>query len=194
MTKRKSALEQYVLIVYYAGHGVMSEGTPDKPREFFLIPFDITQLYGRDEVLYEKAISAEEIKSITRTINAQKQVFILDACQSAGALEAVVTRGALEEKAIAQMARSTGTFWITASGSEQFATEFEQLKHGVFTFALLEGLKGKGDANRDQKLTVRELSTYIEQKVPELSEQFKGLSQFPSAYSFGNDFPIVVYK
>jgi WD40 repeat protein len=191
---KQKALEQDVLIVYYAGHGVMSEGTPEKPREFFLIPSDITQLYGRDDMLYEKAISADEIKSFTSTINAQKQVFILDACQSAGALETVATRGAMEEKAIAQMARSTGTFWITASGSEQFATEFAQLKHGVFTYALLEGLNGKADANADKKLTVRELSTYIEQKVPELSEQFKGVAQFPSAYSFGNDFPIVVYK
>ena len=191
---KKTALEQDVLIVYYAGHGVMSEGTPEKTREFFLIPSDITQLYGRDEMLYEKGISADEIKSYTKTINAQKQVFILDACQSAGALETVALRGAMEEKAIAQMARSTGTFWITASGTEQFATEFEQLKHGVFTFALLEGLNGKADGNADKKLTVRELSTYIEQKVPELSEQFKGVAQYPSAYSFGNDFPIVVYK
>lgn len=191
---KKSALEQDVLIVYYAGHGVMSEGTPEKPREFFLIPSDITQLYGRDDVLYEKAISTEEIKLLTKEINAQKQVFILDACQSAGALETVASRGAMEEKAIAQMARSTGTFWITASGSEQFATEFDQLKHGVFTYALLEGLAGKADANGDKKLTVRELSTYIEQKVPELSEQFKGVSQYPSAYSFGNDFPIAVYR
>jgi WD40 repeat protein len=191
---KKSAREQDVLIVYYAGHGVMSEGSSEKPREFFLIPSDITQLYGRDEMLYEKALSAEEIKSITKNINAQKQVFILDACQSAGALESVAMRGAMEEKAIAQMARSTGTFWITASGSEQFATEFQQLKHGVFTYALLEGLSGKADANSDKKLTIRELSTYIEQKVPELSEQFKGAAQYPSAYSFGNDFPILVYK
>jgi WD40 repeat protein len=190
---KQKALEQDVLIVYYAGHGVMSEESPGKPREFFLIPHDITQLYGRDEMLFEKAISAEEIKAITKTINAQKQIFILDACQSAGALQ-TVSRGALEEKAIAHMARSTGTFWITASGSEQFASEFEQLKHGVFTYALLEGLGGKADANADRKLTVRELSTYIEQVVPELSERFKGVAQFPSAYSFGNDFPIVVYK
>jgi WD40 repeat protein len=191
---KQKALEQDVLIVYYAGHGVMSEESADKAREFFLIPHDITQLYGRDEMLFEKAISAEEIKSITKTINAQKQIFILDACQSAGALQTLSSRGALEEKAIAQMARSTGTFWITASGSEQFASEFEQLKHGVFTYALLEGLDGKADANADRKLTVRELSTYIEQVVPELSERFKGTSQFPSAYSFGNDFPIMVYK
>lgn len=190
--KRRS-LEQDVLFVYYAGHGVMSEGG-QKAREFFIIPYDITQLYGRDELLFEKAISAEEMKGYAQSINAQKQVFILDACQSAGALESVAARGAMEEKAIAQMARSTGTFWITASGSNQFATEFEKLGHGVFTYALLEGVKGKADANGDQKLTIRELSTYIENKVPELSEQFKGLSQFPSAYSFGNDFPIVIYK
>ena len=190
---KKRSLEQDVLFVYYAGHGVMSEGG-QKAREFFIIPYDITQLYGRDELLFEKAISAEEMKSYAQSINAQKQVFILDACQSAGALESVAARGAMEEKAIAQMARSTGTFWITASGSNQFATEFEKLGHGVFTYALLEGVKGQADANGDQKLTIRELSTYIENKVPELSEQFKGLSQFPSAYSFGNDFPIVIYK
>jgi WD40 repeat protein len=189
----KKSLEQDVLFVYYAGHGVMSEGSV-KASEFFMVPFDVTQLYGKDEMLLERGISAEEIKSYARRINAQKQIFILDACQSAGALESVAARGAVEEKAIAQMARSTGTFWITASGTEQFATEFEKLGHGVFTYALLEGIKGGADANGDHKLTIRELSTYIENKVPELSEQFKGLPQFPSAYSFGNDFPIVVYK
>jgi WD40 repeat protein len=189
----KKSVEQDVLFVYYAGHGVMSEGTV-KASEFFMVPYDVTQLYGKDDVLFEKGISAEEIKTYATRINAQKQIFILDACQSAGALETVATRGAVEEKAIAQMARSTGTFWITASGTEQFATEFEKLGHGVFTYALLEGVKGSADANGDHKLTIRELSTYIENKVPELSEQFKGLSQFPSAYSFGNDFPIVVYN
>jgi WD40 repeat protein len=190
---KKRSHEQDVLFVYYAGHGVMSEGSV-KASEFFLIPFDVTQLYGRDDMLAEKGISAEEIKKYAQSINAQKQIFVLDACQSGGALESASTRGAVEEKAIAQMARSTGTFWITASGSEQFSTEFEKLGHGVFTYAMLEGVKGEADANKDRKLTIRELSTYIENRVPELSEQYKGLPQFPSAYSFGNDFPIVVYK
>ncbi len=190
---KKKALEQDVLFVYYAGHGVMSEGG-QKEKEFFIIPYDVTQLYGRDDMLFEKGISATEIKGYAESINAQKQVFVLDACQSAGALESIATRGALEEKAIAHMARSTGTFWITASGSNQFATEFKTLGHGVFTHALLEGVKGLADVNGDHKLTIRELSTFIENKVPELSEQYKGLPQFPSAYSFGNDFPIAIYK
>jgi WD40 repeat protein len=191
---KTKALEQDMIVVYYAGHGVMSGGA-DKEKEFFIVPHDVTQLYGRDEMLYEKAISAADLKKYAQAINAQKQVFILDACQSAGALESLESqsRGAAEEKAIAQLARSTGTFWITSTGSDQFASEFAKLGHGIFTYALLEGIGGAADVNKDQRLTIRELSTYIENKVPELSEQMKGTAQFPSAYSFGNDFPIAVF-
>lgn len=188
---KKKSLQQDVLIVYYAGHGVMTQG---ENGEFYIVPHDIIQLYGKDDILKDKGISATMLKQYAQEINAQKQVFILDACQSAGALETVAVRGAAEEKAIAQLARSTGTFWITATGSDQFATEFEKLGHGIFTYALLDGINGAGDANGDKKLTVRELSTFIENKVPELSEKYKGSAQFPSAYSFGNDFPIVIYK
>lgn len=190
---KKKSLEQDMLVVYYAGHGVMS-GASASEKEFFIVPSDVTQLYGRDDMLKDKAIAASTLKEYAQSINAQKQVFILDACQSAGALESVTERGVAEEKAIAQLARSTGTFWITSTGSNQFASEFEKLGHGIFTYSLIEGVNGKADVNNDKKLTIRELSTYIENKVPELSEQLKGAAQYPSAYSFGNDFPIVVYK
>ncbi|XOV94972.1 MAG: caspase domain-containing protein [Bacteroidota bacterium] len=188
------AQEQDLFVFYYAGHGVMSKGI-DAPAEFFLVPHDITQIYGRDDLLFEKALSASELKEISKNINAQKQLFILDACQSAAALDAIASRGILEEKAIAQLARSTGTFWITATGSEQFATEFETIGHGVFTYSLLEALQGKADgANGDQKITVREISAYLEERVPELAEKYLGTPQYPSSYSFGNDFPILIYK
>lgn len=190
---KAKALEQDMIVVYYAGHGVMSGGAD---KQFYIVPHDITQLYGRDDLLADKGISANDLKDFASDINAQKQVFILDACQSAGALDALEdrARGAAEEKAIAQLARSTGTFWITSTGAEQFATEFAKLGHGIFTYALLEGINGAADANKDQRLTIRELSTYIENKVPELSEQLKGSAQFPSAYSFGNDFPLAVFE
>lgn len=187
---QKQAKEQDLFIFYYAGHGVMSEGKVTE-AQFYLVPHDITQLYGKDDILLEKAISATELKDLSKNINAQKQVFILDACQSSGAIDALAVRGAAEERALAQLARSTGTFWITATGTEQFATEFADLGHGVFTYSLLEGLSGKAD-NGDKRITIKELSAYIENRVPELSEKYKGTPQFPSGYSFGNDFPIVV--
>jgi WD40 repeat protein len=187
----KVVKEQDVFIFYYAGHGTMSESPAN---EFFIVPFDVTQLYGNETLLREKALSSAEIKNLSMAINAQKQIFILDACHSAAALNTSVTRGAAEERAIGQLARSTGTFWLTAAGSEQFATEFAQLGHGVFTYSLLEALQGKDAATiMDGSLTIRELSTYVEQRVPELSSQYKGATQYPASFSFGNDFPIILF-
>lgn len=181
--------EQDIFLFYYAGHGTMNEGT----QEFYLVPQDVTQLYGNDALLNDKALSATDLKKMSVGLNAQKQVFILDACHSAGALGAAATRGAAEERAIGQLARSTGTFWLTAAGSEQFATEFEQLGHGVFTYSLLEVLQGKDPGSlADGTITIRELSSYIEQRVPELSQQYKGKPQYPSSFSFGNDFPLFI--
>ena len=187
------AKEQDVLIFYFAGHGVVSE-TDFRESEFYLVPYDVTQLYGNEDLLIDRAISSSQLKNISTSINAQKQIFILDACQSAGALVKIVRRGIEEEKAIAQLARSTGTFWITSTGSNQFATEFEELGHGVFTYALIDGLNGSADTNKDGKLTIRELTTFVENLVPELAEKYKGSLQFPAVYSYGNDFPIALFK
>lgn len=175
-----------VLLFYYAGHGVMSGEAQPK---FYLVPHDLTQMYGADEKLATQALSSTELQELSRQIPAQKQLFILDACQSAGALEGVAARGAAEQKAIAQLARSSGTHWLTATGSEQFASEFEQLGHGAFTYVLLQGLDGRADSG-DGRVSVKELSAYLETEVPEVTQKHKGTPQFPSSYSFGQDFPI----
>ena len=135
----KEAKPKDLFIFYYAGHRVMSDMKNQK--EFYIVPYDVTQLYGAEDALAQKGISAKELQEFSKNIAAQKQLFILDACQSAGMLQLMAMRGAAEEKAIAQLARSTGSHWLTVSGSDQYATEFAQLGHGVFTYVLLEGLK-----------------------------------------------------
>lgn len=179
-----------VFIFYYAGHGVLNE-----KKDFFLVPHDVTQLYGADGALAQRGLSANVLQQYSKDIKAQKQLFILDACQSAGALDKLVAaRGAAEEKAIAQLARATGTHWLTASGSEQFASEFTQLGHGTFTYVLLEALSGKADKGGDKKVTVKELDAYLQEVVPEVTAKYKGTPQYPASFGFGNDFPIGVVK
>ena len=179
-----------VFIFYFAGHGVMNDR-----KEFYLVPSDVTQLYGADDVLAQKGVSAILMQQYSKEIKAQKQLFILDACQSAGALENVVAaRGAAEEKAIAQLARATGTHWLTASGSEQFASEFKQLGHGTFTYVLLEAMTGKADQVNDHKITVKELDAYLQELVPELTAKYRGTPQYPASYGYGNDFPLGIVK
>lgn len=184
-----------VFVFYYAGHGVMSMEEEGRPSDFFMVTHDITNLYGDNALLFDKAVSARELMEFSRQIAAEKQLFIIDACQSGGAINTIARRGVGREKAIAQLARSTGTFFLTASQDIQYANESGNLKHGLFTYAILEALEGKADGGtKDHKVTVNEMKAYVEDRVPELSEKYHGSAQYPVSYSFGQDFPVVIVK
>lgn len=187
----KKAGEEDVFVFYYAGHGVMSEGLN---QQFYIIPHEVVKLYGDEQGLVRLAISASELKQASVEIKARKQLFVLDACQSGGMTGMLAARGAAEEKAVNQLARSTGTYWLAASGTEQFAGEFAQLGHGIFTYCLLEGLSGKADGQSDKKVTVQELSAFLNDQVPVVSKQYKGAPQFPNTFGYGQDFPIIILK
>lgn len=193
-TIARTAKEEDVFVFFYAGHGVMSEADEEKAAEYFLALHDVTQLYGKNELLWEKGVSSSDLKNFCLSIPARKQVLIIDACQAGGAVESFTFRGAAEQRAMAQLARSTGMVIIASSGTEQFASEFAQLGHGVFTYALLQGLRGDADSSRnpDGKITIKELEAYLNDTVPELTEKYHGTPQYPNSYARGNDFPLVV--
>ena len=113
--------------------------------------------------------------------------------QAGAATEALALRGAAEEKALAQLARSAGVHVLASAGSEQFAAEFTELRHGVFTYVLLKGLNGSADgAPKDGKVTIYELKSYLDDQVPELTAKHKGEAQYPNTFSKGQDFPVVM--
>lgn len=180
-----------VFLFYYAGHGTLDEEHND---EYYLVPTDITKLYGDPAQLSAKGISATQLRGYLTQVKSQKQIILMDACHSGGAVKSLNVRAAAtDEKAIVQLARSSGVVMIASSGTKQFATEFADLKHGVFTYALLEALDGKGD-NGDKKITVNELKFFMEERVPELTKQHGGQAQYPTGYITGNDFPISIVE
>ncbi len=187
--KQKAKIHD-VFVFYYAGHGSMMD-PEDNNSEYFLVPTDVTQIYGNAELLMERGISSSELNDQFLEINAQKQLILLDACHSGAALNSFRSRSAsAEEKAIFQLARSAGVVVISASQADQFATEFDQLGHGVFTYSLLEGLDGKADGSKDNKVTVSELKIYMDERIPDLSSEYGGEAQYPTGFITGQDFPI----
>ncbi|MEO6978179.1 MAG: caspase family protein, partial [Mucilaginibacter sp.] len=187
-TVQQNAKPQDVLVFYYAGHGVIS----DKNKEFYLVPTDVTDLKNVDEALAEHGIPSKLLQQYAVDISAQKQVFILDACQSAGAFATLMSNDAGKLKSLALVARSTGTHWIAASGSQQFANEFSQLGHGAFTYVLLKAMKGEAVSNK--MVTVNGLKSYLQTEVPDLMKKYNGTPQYPASYGFGSDFPVEVIK
>lgn len=124
-------------------------------------------------------------------IKAQKILVLLDACKSGSIL--VAFRGFEDRKALSQLSRATGVHVIAASTKDQFAAEVKDLGHGVFTYTLLEGLKGKAAAG-SEIVTVRKLMGYIEEQLPDITKKYKQEGQCPVVDSKGMDFPLVIAK
>lgn len=51
------------------------------------------------------------------------------------------------------------------------SVEKDELRHGVFTYYLLEALRGKGDLDGDGMITVDEVYRYVSLKVPQATGQ-----------------------
>lgn len=187
-TVRQNAKAQDVFVFYYAGHGVIAESN----KEFYLVPNNVSDLKNVDEALKEHGIAAKDLQQYAINIQAQKQLFILDACQSAGAFAEMLSTDGAQQKNIAVVARSTGTHWMAASGAQQFANEFSTLGHGAFTYVLLQALKG--EAANDKMITVDGLKDYMQTGVPALMKKYNGSQQTPASYGFGNDFPVEILK
>jgi WD40 repeat protein len=174
-----------VFIFFYAGHGSNVE------NQFYFITTENTGLYQQDKL--GSAISVKEVQEKFKMISALKQVIFIDACHSGTSVDVLAMRDAPEEKALAQLSRSSGIHVLASTESEQQAAEIKSLEHGVFTYVLLEALNGKADgAPKDSKITVFELKSYIDDQVPEISYKLIRHKQFPMTFSIGHDFPLVV--
>ncbi len=177
----RKAQPQDTLLIYLAGHGdTVSE-------EWYFIPHDVVSPEIEQD-LKKGGISNGAISEAIKQCRAQKVFVMIDACKSGKLILAM--RSTEARKALVQLARSTGTYIVSASTDQQYAAEIKALGHGVFTYTLLEGLKGTGGG---KKVTVEGLIHYVKEKLPELTEKHRGAAQYPVSWGSGMDFPLVLH-
>jgi hypothetical protein len=90
----------------------------------------------------------------------------------------------------ADLREGTGTTVISSAGGVEFAIESAEWSNGAFTAALLEGIRSKkADTDSDAKITIRELKSFVFQRVIELTHG----KQHPTSRieNVDNDFTIV---
>lgn len=63
----------------------------------------------------------------------------------------------------------SGVVVMTASTGKEESQEGSQWGHGAFTKALIEGLEGRANYNRDKTIDIKELDLYITNRVKELT-------------------------
>lgn len=161
----KNAIEEDVVIIYFAGHGVPD---PDRPEIPYLLAYDADLRRPG-----ATAVRMQEIQDAIRYyIKARKVVVFADACHSAGVGGNVAMRGQvsgeLVNKFLEEIAKAgNSVLTLSASESNEFSQESPQWGggHGVFTYYLLEGLKGKANVDSDPIVRLGELVDYVSQNV-----------------------------
>jgi uncharacterized caspase-like protein len=162
----QNAIEEDLVIIYFAGHG---SPEPADNENLYLLAYDTDP-----RRLPSTAFPMWDIETaLSRYIRAERVVLIADACHSAGigsgfATRAITVEGNPVNRYLIQLAKSgRGRAIFTASEAGEQSQESKKWGggHGVFTYFLLEGLKGKADSNKDGIVSLGESMDYTDEQV-----------------------------
>jgi hypothetical protein len=153
MARDVKAGDEPVLVIFYSGHG---STPPDRPPALAMLDGGLTRDVLYDEILgrlparyAHVLVDACHAEAVVRTRDVQAEVVPLD-------------RATLDDYAAHNTLRrfpNAGAFVATSAVSE--AHEWDRYQHGVFTFAMLSGLRGGADVNGDGLVEYSELSAFL---------------------------------
>jgi len=162
-----------MVIIYFAGHGATEKDvmSPDGDGlEKYLLPYD-----ADPKDLYATALPMGEISRIFNRIQSERLIFIADSCYSGASggrtISITEMRANISDAFLDRIAGGKGRIILTASGANEVSSEDEKLQHGVFTYFLLKGLRGKADIDKDGVITVDEAYGYVSKHVPQATGQ-----------------------
>jgi len=198
------------VILFAAGHGLL-----DDDFNYYFATHDI-DFYNPSK----KGLIYEELEGLLDGIPARKKLMFIDACNSGEVDEEeiatltartndsnseVKSRGFknitkkkiglensvdLMQKYFNDLRKGTGAMVISSASGVEFAFESPIWQNGVFTYALLEGLKsGNCDANKDGQIQISELRNYVFDKVAELTDG----KQHPTSRRENLEFDFVIW-
>ena len=173
----RSAKKDDMVLIFFAGHGapeVDQRGVEQDGLAKYLVPSD-----ADPDDLFSSALPMDDIQTIFGRIEAERVVVFLDSCYSGAAggrtFSSKKTRAShVDELFLERLTRSKGRAIITAARAAEVSIELPELGHGIFTYYLLQGLRGAADLNRDGIVSLQELYEYVEQQVTQKSRAVGG--------------------
>jgi len=150
-----------LVFIYYAGHGAPD---PNRPDNLYLLPHDADV-----NALASTGFPMWDVKTaLRRQISSERVIVIADACHSAGTSEASIP-GVVDNHVAGSfndLFTPSRRLMMTAADANEFSLEDARWEgHGVFTYYLLQGLRGEGDGNADGIVTFNELFDFVSTRV-----------------------------
>jgi len=178
-------LQNEVIIIYLAGHGLAVEG------EWYFMPHE-TMIKDNQQYYAEVGISAQRVQEILIASKVQHVMIMIDACYSGASLKSFRKMQDIQRRFSRGLSKSVGVVVLAATRKDQQAAELTDLGHGLFTYVVSEGLKGKADLKPiNQQISAHEVADFSTETIPAFSRKYLGASQEPTKFTMGSDFTLL---
>lgn len=185
----RRANEESTVIIFFSGHGAQRIGGFEPGEYLCPVAADWYNLRGT-------AISNEEMSSALRAIKARKIVVLLDACHSGGVGKlkdaSLRIKAGLSQETYTELSKGEGRILISSCKPDEVSWELENMRNGLFTHYLLDGLRGAA-ADSDSMVSVLDLFQYVYAGVVEHARKI-GKAQTPLLKAEAGDFPIAIVR
>lgn len=151
----RQSKETDTVVLFIAGHG-----KNDGPDYRFLP----TNAESREGALRGSTVVPWQVLQSAVEAARGRRLLFVDTCHSGNAYNQRLGNAAYHANIIA----------YTASRFDQEALEDANLGHGLFTYALVEGLEGKGGTGANRQISTRDLADYVTRRVNELARTLNG--------------------
>lgn len=169
MSSLRGVEQDDLVIVFFSGHGAKQRGetcwvTQDAELEF----------------LADTSLTNDQLKKYLDAIPSRRLVTFIDACYAADTV--INQKSIVNVGDIAKSFTGAGRVTIASAGGGQESIEAEDLKQGIFTYYLVEGLKGAADSNGDGVQTLDEVWNHLNGSVAREARKRQGV-QVPTKHS-----------
>lgn len=154
----RQAKETDTTVLFIAGHGIN-----DGPDYRFL-PTNAERTRGDSWSLRGSTVVPWQVLQSAVEAAKGRRLLFVDTCHAGNAYNQRLGNAAYHANIIA----------YTAARFDQEALEDSSLGHGLFTYALVEGLEGKASGASGRQLTTRDLAQYVAKRVNQLAKELNG--------------------
>ncbi|HEV8433275.1 MAG TPA: caspase family protein [Thermoanaerobaculia bacterium] len=151
----RAAGRKGMFIVAFATHGFSKDGT-----QYLLTATSILRHQ-------EGAISDSEVRDIAAQSDAARSLILIDACRER--LTENQRGGGPDSRSAAPLLRAMegvhGQAVLSAAAAGQYAYDDDHRRNGVFTAAIIDGLRCQAAADEHGMITVDSLASFVEQHV-----------------------------
>ena len=143
------------VVIQFSGHG-----TRDRRGRLYYVPYgaDVTDVAGT-------FVRWDTLAGNLREVKASSILFLSDCCHAGAFGQGPASQSDLA----APLLHEARVMVFSSSKGMELSLEMGSLKHGAFSYAVLNGLNGAADLIRDRRITISELQTYVANRVKVLT-------------------------